>query len=185
MTEPMMQRKVTDGGLFRARRAVLAGVTVLAVAIAATLAVPYAADANQRDLAGVRAAVAPYHDVDHAMADGWGPVEQLDHCFEDDELGGMGYHLIDASRLDTNLDPRRPEALVYVPQANGDLRLGAVEWIVPAYAWDAQGHASPPTMLDQHLHLNEDLGVYVLHAWIFERNPAGMFEDFNPRVSCP
>jgi hypothetical protein len=27
--------------------------------------------------------------------------------------------------------------------------------------------------------------VYVLHAWIFEHNPAGMFEDWNPRVVCP
>lgn len=185
MTEPMMQRKVTDGGPFRASRTVRVGVIVVLVAIAATLAVPYAADANQRHLAGVRAAVAPYHDVDHAMADGWTWIDGLDHCFEDDELGGMGYHLIDASRMDTSLDPHRPEALVYVPQPDGDLRLGAVEWIVPADAWDAQGHASPPTMLDQHLHLNEGLGVYVLHAWIFERNPAGMFEDFNPRVNCP
>lgn len=28
-------------------------------------------------------------------------------------------------------------------------------------------------------------GVYVLHAWIFEHNPAGMFEDWNPRVAYP
>jgi hypothetical protein len=185
MPTTLTQRKLAGGGPFHASHAVLAGVILVVLALAATLTVSQAAEANQRDLAGVRAAVAPYHHMDRATADGWGWVEGLDHCFEDEELGGMGYHLIDASRLDTSLDPDRPEALVYVPKPNGDLRLGAVEWIVPADAWDAQGHASPPTMLDQHLHLNEGLGVYVLHAWIFERNPAGMFEDFNPRVSCP
>ncbi len=158
---------------------------VLAAALGATFVLSAAAQADQRDLAGVRAAVAPYHNLDRAMADGWDWVPGLDHCFEHPQLGGMGYHLIDASRLDLTLDPHRPEALVYVPLPNGTLRLGAVEWIVPAEAWHDAGHTGPPTVLDQHLHLNEELGVYVLHAWIFERNPAGMFEDFNPRVSCP
>ena len=27
-------------------------------------------------------------------------------------------------------------------------------------------------------------GVYELHAWLWQHNPAGMFEDFNPRVTC-
>jgi hypothetical protein len=182
------QHRIADRGPFRASSARPVGVVfVLAalVALVAALAVPSTADANQHELAGVRAAVAIYHDMDRATADGWAAVPGLDHCFESGELGGMGYHLIDASRLDTSLDPHRPEALVYVPKPNGGSRLGAVEWIVPADAWDAEGHTSPPTVLGQHLHLNEDLGVYVLHAWIFERNPAGMFEDFNPRVSCP
>jgi len=26
---------------------------------------------------------------------------------------------------------------------------------------------------------------YDLHAWIWEENPTGMFQDFNPNVSCP
>ena len=27
-------------------------------------------------------------------------------------------------------------------------------------------------------------GTYALHAWVWEHNPAGMFADFNPNVSC-
>jgi hypothetical protein len=167
------------------RRVVLGAAFVAIVALAATFTTVPAADADQRDLARVRGAVAPYHDTDRAMVDGWEEVPGLDHCFANEELGGMGFHLIDVSRLDTALDPHRPEALVYVPKPNGELRLGAVEWIVPADSWADEGHADPPEILDQQLHLNEALGVYVLHAWIFEHNPAGMFEDFNPRVSCP
>lgn len=40
-------------------------------------------------------------------------------------------------------------------------------------------------VLDRHLHLNEALGVYVLHAWVFKKNPAGTFEDWNAKMSCP
>ena len=29
-----------------------------------------------------------------------------------------------------------------------------------------------------------DLGLYVLHAWIWQNNPTGMFMDWNPTVSC-
>lgn len=33
------------------------------------------------------------------------------------------------------------------------------------------------------LHLETDLGVYVLHAWIWYDNPAGFFRDWNPRIN--
>jgi len=45
----------------------------------------------------------------------------------------------------------------------------------------------PPEVLDQHLHLhlNQPLGVYVLHAWIFLGNQAGVFSDWTSKVACP
>jgi hypothetical protein len=95
----------------------------------------------------------------------------------------MGFHYINPGLLDLDLDPRQPEALVYAPDDRGRLQLAAVEYIVPAEAWDAQ-HVEPPEVLGQHLHLNAGLGVYVLHAWIFMNNPAGIFEDWNPDVTC-
>jgi hypothetical protein len=137
-----------------------------------------------RDLAQVRGALATYHQLEAARDAGWDPVPGLDHCFANPGVGAMGYHYIDAARLDLELDPLRPEALVYVPGPQGQLRLGAVEYLVPAAPWDAS-HDDPPMVLGRHLHLNEHLGVYVLHAWVFAHNPAGMFEDWNPRVTCP
>ena len=95
----------------------------------------------------------------------------------------MGYHYINISILDTTVDLQNPEAMVYIPSPNG-LQLGAVEYIVPAEAWDAE-YDELPELLGQHFHLNEALGVYVLHAWIWKNNPSGMFEDWNPLVSCP
>ncbi len=162
--------------------AVMAGGTVAIVLV-------FTANASnngpgQSDLANVRAAVAQLHGADAAQAAGWDLVPGLDHCFES-EAGGMGIHYINVGLLDTTLDPLQPEALVYHHLPNGQLQLGAVEYIVPQAAWDAEDHGQLPVALGQEFHLNEALGVYVLHAWIFTHNPAGIFGDWNPNVSCP
>ncbi|WP_052666457.1 hypothetical protein [Nitriliruptor alkaliphilus] len=170
----------------RPRIALVALAAALLVNTSVTVAGAAPGDDGGSALAEVRAATARFHHRATAEAAGYGFIPGLDHCFvaDDPADGAMGYHLIDASRLDLDLDPLRPEALVYVPGPRGQLRLGAVEWIVPAEPWDAE-HTHPPEVLGHHLHLNEALGVYVLHAWLFEPNPAGTFEDWNPRVSCP
>ena len=157
---------------------------VLATGIAA-LASVLAADASdvQRDLAKVKGAVAQFHRVNAAQAAGWDLVPGLDYCFES-PAGGMGIHYINLGLLDTTVEALQPEALVYHHLPNGKLLLGAVEYIVPAAAWDSEGHEGVPTLFGQHFHLEEALGVYVLHAWIFTHNPAGMFDDWNPLVSC-
>src|SRR5690606_14681353 len=108
----------------------------------------------------------------------------LDHCFENPGVGAMGYHYINADLLDLELNADEPEAMVYAPGPNGQLKLAAVEYIVPAEPWDEAGTGDLPEVLGHHLHLNADLGVYVLHAWVWENNPSGMFEDWNPRVIC-
>lgn len=133
----------------------------------------------------LKASVAPFKDLEAAKSAGWNLQPGLDYCFDNPGVGGMGIHYINAGMLDTSLDPLKPEAMVYQQGADGSLTLGAVEWIVPADAWDAEAHGQLlPELLGHHLHLNSALGVYVLHAWIFTDNPAGMFEDWNPNVSC-
>ncbi len=134
----------------------------------------------------LRANVDAFKNPDAAKSAGWNFVPGLDNCFNNPGIGGMGFHLINTGMLDTSVDPLTPEALVYQPDANGNLTLGAVEWIVPADKWDAEAHGGLlPVVLGHQLHLNEALGVYILHAWIFTDNPAGMFNDWNPNVSCP
>jgi hypothetical protein len=137
------------------------------------------------DIAKIRKATTKYHSTEAAQAAGYVLVPDLDHCFENPGVGAMGFHYIDTASLDTTLDVLHPEAMVYAPGSNGQLQLGAVEYIVPAEAWDSAGNTEPPMLLGRHLHLNEALGVYVLHAWVWKNNPSGMFEDWNPKVSCP
>lgn len=152
------------------------------VALLAAAWMTAAAD-DMSDLAPVRDATFSFRSSEAAKAAGWDLVPGLDYCFEKPGVGAMGYHYINTALLDLELDPLQPEAMVYNPRPEG-LRLGAVEWIVPAAAWDAAGNTMPPMLFGRHLHLNAALGVYVLHAWIWEGNPAGVWEDWNPRVSC-
>ena len=163
------------------RNMILAAVVV---AIVAVLAVTVASAAGQGDLGKLRAATVKYKDTAAAAADGYVLVPTLDHCFNNPGVGGMGLHYINTAGLDTTVDMLKPEAMVYQADRNGNLMLGAVEYIVPAALWEAEGHTSPPTVLGQTFHLNQALGVYVLHAWIWRNNPAGLYEDWNPQVTC-
>jgi hypothetical protein len=161
-------------------RWILAGLVVFLSAVIATGALA----AGQANLADVRAATARFYRIPVAQAAGYSLVPGLDSCFDNPGVGGMGYHYIKTSILDLKLDALQPEAMVYTPGPNGILQLGAVEYIVPAKAWDDAGNTQPPTVLGHSLHLNPALGVYILHAWIWKENPSGIFSDWNPKVSC-
>ena len=161
--------------------------TLIILAVVAVLAlslVTVAQASTQSDLAKVRRATAGFHRTGAAQAAGFDLVPGLDHCFDNPGVGAMGFHYIHTGILDTTVDLLNPEAMVYAPGPNGKLHLAAVEYVVPAELWDAE-NSELPSLMGQHFHLNEDLGVYVLHAWIWKNNPSGMFEDWNPNVSCP
>ena len=137
------------------------------------------------DYAKIRLATAEFHSTEAAKEAGYDLRPGLDNCFDNPGVGGMGFHYIDAAALDTKLDLFHPEAMVYAPGPNGQLQLGAVEYIVPQDQWDATGSKEPPVLMGMHLHLNKDLHVYVMHAWVWKDNPRGIMEDWNPNVSCP
>lgn len=160
-------------------------VIVLIIAMLSMFSVMVVQASVQDSLAELRDATAPYHRPEAAQAAGYDLVPGLDHCFNNPGVGAMGYHYINTSLLDTMVNFLRPEVMVYTPGPNGILQLGAVEYVVPAAAWDAEGHDHLPMVLGQHFHLNPGLGVYILHIWIWKNNPAGIFEDWNPKVSCP
>jgi hypothetical protein len=143
---------------------------------------------QQDELAEVRRATAWFHKVESAQAAHYHPMAGLNHCIANPGVGAMGYHYFNAELIAdvSPPDPLRPEAMVYAPGPDGKLQLAAVEWVVPAQAWHAAGNTEPPSVLGKHMHiLNPVLGWYILHAWIWRPNPAGMFEDWNPNVTCP
>lgn len=162
-------------------------VLVLSLVLLSALTVTVALAAGKGDLAQVRRATAKFHRIDAAIAEGYVQIEGLDYCFENPGVGDMGFHYINPDLLDTTVNILEPEAMVYAPGPKGEegLQLGAVEYIVPASAWDQTGNTDLPELFGRSFHLNEKLGVYVLHAWIFKNNPAGIFEDWNPQVACP
>ena len=102
----------------------------------------------------------------------------------------MGIHFANVALVgDGEVNAATPEALVYEPKPNGRLRLVAVEYIVFQADWDAT-HSSPPSLFGQEFELMSAPNryglppFYELHAWIWKHNPSGMFNDWNPRVSC-
>lgn len=134
-----------------------------------------------KELAQLRRATAPFHSLDVAMSAGWSAP--ISDCIES-PAGGMGFHYGNPALLDDGgaLDPYRPEALLYEPTQSGGLRFVGVEYIIPEA--DLPATAPAPSVQGQLLHFNPTLGLWILHAWVWKHNPAGIFEDFNPRVSC-
>ena len=170
----------------KTRVSLLAACAALVVALSSAAAVAHGRSGDE-SFSQVRSATARFHDTKAAQAAGWDLREGLDNCFDKPGVGGMGVHFINTDELgDLSEDPLRPEALVYAPSPSGLGELVAVEYIVPAAPWDAAGNSSPPELFGRDFHLDPDLGVYVLHAWIFKANPSGAFEDFNPKIPlCP
>jgi hypothetical protein len=133
----------------------------------------------QRQIARLREVTAPFHDFEAAAKAGWGSL--ITGCFSDPKLGGMGYHYGNVGLIDGTVDALQPELLLYEPTKNGKLRFVAVEFIVPFTAWTSP---EPPSLYGQSFHRNEAFGLWVLHVWHFRHNPAGLFADWNPEVSC-
>lgn len=161
---------------FRIALAVIVCTTTIVAALAVATPASGSGDRHvpRRELAAVRRATAKFHRVDVAERAGY---ELLDVCFDSPD-GGMGIHYLKG--VDDKLDARRPEALVYELTERGP-KLVAVEYIVPL-----ELKSSPPKVLGQRLHANHELGLWVLHAWIWRYNPSGVFADYNPRVApCP
>jgi hypothetical protein len=158
--------------------------TVVLVAIFAASMVFISLADRTDDLSKIREATAGFQSTFRAQAADYEPIPGFDFCFQSMGVGGMGYHFIHTGLLDTTVDVLQPEALVFAPDRNGSIQLGAVEYLVPSAAWDAE-HTTPPHLLGQSFHLNEKLEMYILLVWIWLENPSGLFEDWNPNVSCP
>jgi hypothetical protein len=157
------------------------------------------AGATERpDLTPAEVATAKFHDLAAAQAAGYAVVVQDvagNTCIAQTGAGGMGVHYLKPDLLvgqDSigSVDPVNPEALVYAPGPNSQLRLVALEYIVFQSVWDAS-HASRPELFGQTFPLTPSpnrFGIpafYSLHAWIWKPNPSGMFQPWNPRVACP
>lgn len=194
----------------------MAATPLLAVAvIAAPLAAQgAAAPAGEPTLDEVRTLTLRYQSVDTALAEGYirdpGDVcETAEMMGRPADVGTMGIHFFRPDllgitgppnpRIDgtgTHTDFRKPAILIYEPQADGSLRLVAVENLVFLKSWEAAGNTAPPTFLgNAYNRMVDDPATavdeahhfaphYDLHVWLYKENPAGMFAQFNPAGTC-
>jgi len=98
------------------------------------------ANAGNPALDAARSATAKYHRIDVAKAAGYGRFVDANGiaCIDMPGLGAMGIHYVNGSLVgNPAIEATQPEALVYEPEKNGQLRLVAAEYIVIKSAWDA------------------------------------------------
>lgn len=149
-------------------------------------------------LVAAKAATAKYRDVEAARADGYIQVTQF--------IPTLGLHLAKVSQYSKPFDPATPSVLLYQPNISGDLELVGVAYSL------AKTSETPPEGFagsSDHWHYHKNLcfllngtvtitptqagcsairGIFeketnwLLHAWIWKANPAGMFVEANANV---
>jgi hypothetical protein len=148
------------------------------------------------ELEDVRAALDKYRDPIVAVRDGYfstvacvtfpvaGGDGQVPY-----PAGGMGVHFFNAALVGPQLDPLRPQVLIYEPEGD-ELKLVAAEWFVPV----ATGVVEAPELFGQpfdgpmeghHPLMPALLHHYDLHVWLWKENPSGLFSPTNSDVTCP
>ena len=152
-----------------------------------------AAGGGQSSLADLRQATAKYHDIEVArdlhnelelpQVLPFGTGTCIENLAGD---GAMGIHVLIQSRVDGNLVPTEPEALLYEKRNDGSYKLTGVEYIV--------GGGARPTLYGQEFdetnlarYGNPAATVWTLHAWIWKPNldpERGIFAQWNTRVTC-
>jgi hypothetical protein len=168
----------------RVRRCAVSVLVIGAVFASTQLATAGTAE----DLRTAKQASLKYRDVARAIDDGY---IQQGECTA---LGGraMGIHYTKQSLVDDGaFNPATPEQLLYVPHPSGKgLRLVGVEYRKDDADQNLATTDDRPTGFGRPFdgpmagHFPGDPTHYDLHVWVHARNPEGMFEAFNPAVSC-
>lgn len=141
------------------------------------------------DLEAVRGATRRYRDPRMAYRDGYaalgegGPIPLEDVTSEAAAVCNMGYHLVNPAHLEV-VDRRKPQVLVYGEDEDGNLVLGAVEYVVPTAALPAVSDWFHGDHDDDHWEPFEEIESPVplsaLHVWVHYDNSNGVFHHDNP-----
>jgi hypothetical protein len=154
--------------------ACLSLLAVLAVAAAAGAGEPSTALQLQK----AKRATARFKDVSKAEAAGY---VRASECTTG-RRGAMGVHYLNAALVgDPRLDIRKPELLLYEPQADGSMKLVGLEWM----QLDT-GQGTPRLMRHRFNGPMNHNGTapwhYDLHVWTIRRNPRGRYSPSTTRA---
>lgn len=127
--------------------------------------------ATLAELQQAKIATARYNNLENAIADGYADINVI--------VPHMGYHFMKATYVDGIFEIDKPEILVYSPNpASGQMKLVAVEYAIPNTEPQPEGFTGSYDVWDN----NAGFGLWLLHAWVWEYNPDGVFTDLNPNV---
>lgn len=124
------------------------------------------------ELQQATASTAKYKHIKNAYKDGYASINVV--------VQGMGYHFMKSTLVDATFDFRNPELLVYNKDENGEYYLVAVEYAVPLELSPTapEGFTGDDDVWTE----NTVFGLWLLHAWVWEYNPLGVFNPTNPNV---
>ena len=158
-------------------------------------------------LAAVRDATDQFHDVNAAIAAGY--LDPVGRTCDQISIGTMGIHSPNPALMASQtLDPLHPEVVLYLPKPGGGFKLVAVEyvqfvllrnpatnqvapWVSPT-PWPSNYQVVNPTPALFGRTFDGPMAGHVpgmpwhwdLHVWIWANNPTGMFQMWNPAISC-
>lgn len=133
------------------------------------------------------AATAPYQRHERAVADGYVPDK---YCVVNPAgRGAIGYPHFNHA-YDNSVDPAKPAALYYEDDGHGGKRLAGVQWVVFDRDQNTATDDDRPMLFGrafkgpQRGNFPGQPIHYALHLWLWKKNPDGIFETFNPAVTC-
>jgi hypothetical protein len=136
----------------------------------------------------VRRATERFTDVKVAQAEGY--ALQFG-CVSGSDDGAMGLHYVNGALVGKGeLDPTRPQIVIYEPLPNGEMKLIGADFLVLADDWNKKHPGTPPELMGQLFHLFESpnrFGLpafYTLHVWAWKDNPNGAYVNWHPNVNC-
>jgi len=122
------------------------------------------------ELQQARAATARYRDLKNAIKDGYTNINV--------DVPNMGHHFMKASLVDATFDIRQPEILVYNGLDSGNPELVAVEYAIPIDQPMPEGFTGSNDVWNG----TSGFPLWLVHAWVWKFNPAGVFNWTNPDV---
>jgi hypothetical protein len=188
----MSIKKVAKGFLYAAIGGVVLVHPGSPVAVTAATQDHAVHSAARGDAAGllkiVRESTERFREVSVAEAEGY---KLMFGCVSGPDYGAMGLHYVNLPLvLDGELDPTRPEIIIYEPTPNGPPKITGADFLIFADAWHAKNPDTTPQLMGQLLHFFEApnrFGLppfYTLHVWAWKENPTGAFVNWHSKVSC-
>ena len=154
-------------------------------ALAVMAAAPLVLAKDSSAVAAAKAATVRFHSLKQAEQAGYGPFYI---CTDNEALdAAMGQHYADGSRIDDQvLDVTNPEAIVHEPKNNGYDLVGLDTSSSPRAGTRtttrrrscSAGRSRRPGRQPLRIPRSRN------DAWLYRSNPRGMFDDWNPNVSC-
>ena len=190
-----MRRSVIDPKIVAALVLALVLVPRIVEAQAKQAGAPASAAKLTPELMSARDALAKYADPLVAVRDGYfSTVACVDfpHGGKDGPVdyppGAMGIHFLNPANIGPQLDPAKPQVLLY-EEVDGKLKLTGAEWFMPVAASGGKAPAIFGQTLAGPMDGHEPimpaaLRHYDLHVWFWKDNPRGMFTSTNASVKC-